>query len=89
MVWAGREVGSRPDHILGKDCRLFWNVSVRDPRHNLDHYLVLGCLQRSPLREHSEYLGKRTRLPPTTPNHPHEGVRFLCGPTEGHPESEG
>ena len=33
MVWAGRDVRSRTDYILGTDRRLFWNVSVRDPRH--------------------------------------------------------
>ena len=42
---------------------LFWNVSVRDPRHNLDHYLVLGCLHSTPLSEHSKYFGRRKRLP--------------------------
>ena len=70
MVWAGREVRSRKDYILGTDYRIFWNVSVRDPRHNSDHYLVLGCLCSSPLREHSEYIGMRKwplLQPPTTP----------------------
>ena len=42
---------------------LFWNVSVRDPRHNSDHYIVLGCLRRAPLRKHSRYLGGIKRLP--------------------------
>ena len=37
--------------------------AVRDPRHNSDHYLVLGCLCGAPLREHTEYLGRRKRLP--------------------------
>ena len=50
MIWAGKEVRSRTDYILGTDRRLFWNVSVRDPRHNSDHYIVLGCLCRAPLR---------------------------------------
>ena len=54
MVRAGREVRSRMDYILGMDLRLFWNVSVQDPMHNSDHYLILGCLHRTPLREHSE-----------------------------------
>ena len=70
MVQEWREVRSRTDYILGTDHRLFWNVSVRDPRHNSDHYLVLGCLRGDPLREHYEYLGRRKRLPlraPTTP----------------------
>ena len=69
MVWSEREVRSRTEYILGTDCRLFWSVSVRDPRHNSYHYLVLGCLRSALLREHSEYLGRRKRLPlqpPTT-----------------------
>ena len=70
MVREGREVMARTDYILGTDRRLFWNVSVRDPRHNLDQYLVRGCLLSAPLREHSDYLGRRKRpllRPPTTP----------------------
>ena len=34
MIRAGMEVRSRTDYILGTDCRLFWNLYVRDPRHN-------------------------------------------------------
>ena len=50
MIWAAREVRSRTDYILEMDLRLFWNVAVRDPRHNSDHYMVLGCLHRAPPR---------------------------------------
>ena len=32
------------------DCCLFGNVSARYPRHNSDHYMVLGCLHSAPLR---------------------------------------
>ena len=70
MVRLGRELRSRTDYILGTDCRLFRNASVRDPRHNSDHYMVLGFLHSAPLREHIGYLGRRTRIPlryPTTP----------------------
>ena len=42
MLWKGRYVRSRIDYILGTDRRLFRNVSVPDPRHNSDHYMVLG-----------------------------------------------
>ena len=63
MIWAGREVRYRTDYTLGTDCRLFWNVSVWDPRHNSDHYLVLVCLCSAPLKEHSEYLRRRKRPP--------------------------
>ena len=62
MIWARREVRPQKDYILGTDRRLFWNVSVRDPRHNSDHYVVLGFLCSYPLREHSEYLGRRNWL---------------------------
>ena len=56
------------DYILGTDRRLFGNVSVRDPRHKSDHYMVLGCLYRSSLRDHARYLGghKILSLRPST-----------------------
>ena len=63
MIWEGREVRSRTDYILKTDHRLFVNVSVRDPRHNSYHYIVLVCLYNAPLREHARYLGGRKRLP--------------------------
>ena len=63
MIRTGRKVRSQTGYILGTDQRLFWNVSVRDPRHNSDHYMFLGCLRSAPLREHSRYLGGRKRLP--------------------------
>ena len=77
MIRAGKEVKSRTDYILGIDCHLFWNVSVRYPRHNSDHYMVLGCLRSASLRGHSRYLGGQKRLPlrpPTTPTR--KGVLF-------------
>ena len=49
-----REVRSWTDYILGMDRRLFRKMSARDPRHNSDHYLVLGNLRRDPLKEHTE-----------------------------------
>ena len=53
MVQEGKVVRSRTDYILGTDRRLFWNVSVRDPSHNNDHYMLLGCLHSAPEREHT------------------------------------
>ena len=53
MIREGREVRSRTDYILGTDRRLFGNVSVWDPRHNSDHYMVLGCLHSAPLRDYA------------------------------------
>ena len=51
------------DYILGTDHCLFGKVSVRDPRHNSDHYLVLGRLHSASLKERSRYLGERKKLP--------------------------
>ena len=63
--------GSWTDYILGTDRRLFRNVIVRDPRHNSDHYMVLGCLPSAPLSETKRYLGGRKRWlvrPPVKPS---------------------
>ena len=54
-----RKVWSWTDYLLGTDRRLFQNVSVRDPWHNSDHYMVLGCLYSAPQLEHSRYMGQR------------------------------
>ena len=70
MIREGREVQSRTDYILGTDRRLFGNVSVGDPRHNSDHYIVLGCLHISSLKEHAQYLGGRKKLPLRPPTEP-------------------
>ena len=51
MIRKEREVRSRTEYILGTDCR-----SVRDPWHNLDHYMVMGCLHSASLKEHARYL---------------------------------
>ena len=70
MIREGREVSSWTDYILGTYRRLFGNVSVRDPRHNSDHYMVLVCLHSAPLREYSRYIGGRKRLPLLPPTAP-------------------
>ena len=53
MIMEGREVRYRTNYILGTDRHLFGNVSVRDPMHNSDHYMVLGCLHSASLKEHA------------------------------------
>ena len=53
MVWPRKEMWSRMDYILGADFRLFKKMSVWDHIHNSDHYLILGDLHRSTLREHA------------------------------------
>ena len=70
MLRKGREVRSRTEYILGMDHRLFRNVTVRDPRHNSDHYMVLGCLPSAPLTETKRYLGGRKRWPVRPPVKP-------------------
>ena len=63
MVQEGKVVWSRTDYILGTDRSLFMNVSVREPRHNIDHFMVVGCLCSAPEREHIKYLVGRKKLP--------------------------
>ena len=48
MFREGKVFRSRTYYILSTDHRHFWNVSVRDPRHNTDHVMVLGCLRSYP-----------------------------------------
>ena len=61
---AAREGGEVPDKlILGSNRWNFQNVAVRYPRHNSDHFVVMGCLRGASLREHLRYLGRRTCLP--------------------------
>ena len=63
MVWMGREVRSRTDYIMGMDLRIFSKMSVRDPRHNSDYYMIFGCLHIATLRDNTKYLGRLTRVP--------------------------
>ena len=52
MVRGGKAVRSRTDYILGTEHSLFRNVAIRDPRHNPDHYMVMGLLRGGTVREH-------------------------------------
>ena len=78
MVREGNVVRSRSDYILGTDQSIFWNVSVRDLRHNTDHYMVLGCLSRAPEREHAKYLLGRKKLPLRPPDEPTREDRIFA-----------
>ena len=42
----GSVVQSHTEFILSTYHRMLRNVSVQDPRHNTDYYMVLGCLHR-------------------------------------------
>ena len=63
MVRLGREVRSSTLYIMGMYHCLFKNVYICDPRHNLDHYFILGYLHSATLREHVNYLGQLKCLP--------------------------
>ena len=51
------------DCILGTDRSLFRNVAVRDPRYNLDHYMVMGLLRGGTARAHDKYIVGRQKVP--------------------------
>ena len=70
MVCEGKVVRSWTDYILGTDQSLFLDVSVRDPRHSTDHFMVVGYLRSSPAREHAKYLTGRKKLPIQPPTKP-------------------
>ena len=50
MICQERELRSPMVYPLGMYHRLFQNASVQDPRNNLDHFMVLGCLRRAAQR---------------------------------------
>ena len=54
---------SRTDYILGMDYRMFQYFDVLETRHNIDHYLLLGCHRGTTHICNQLYLGKRMRLP--------------------------
>ena len=72
MRRGGRDVRFWTDFILYPDSPLFQNKTVRDARHNTDHYLVLGCLPGVEPGTHSLYLVKRTRSPIRPPDTPYK-----------------
>ena len=67
MVREGRVVWSRTDYLLGTDRSLFRNVSLRDPRHNSDHLMVVGHLRIATARDHAHYIKGRRKIPLNLP----------------------
>ena len=59
----GQDIRSWTEYILGADCRLFQSVAVRDTRHLLDHYMVLGFLMGDLVKEIMGYLCIEHRFP--------------------------
>ena len=76
MVREGKVVRSWTEYLLGTDRSLFRNVSVRDPRHNTDHFMVVGCLRSAPEREHARYIRGRRKMPlrPSTEPMKEDGI---------------
>ena len=68
MVRMGQEIRYWKYYLLGTNHDLFRNVLIRDPRHNSDHFMILGCLCSATPSEHKKKLGRRlcfTLQPPT------------------------
>ena len=53
---------SRIDYIFGYDRQIIQNVAVRDPRHNSNHFVLMGCLCGASPRKNLRYLGRWMRL---------------------------
>ena len=60
----------RTDCLLGTDRSLFRKVAVRDPRHNSDHYMVVGHIRGGLAREQVQYIRGRRRMPLLPPKEP-------------------
>ena len=89
MIREGRELRSRMDYIMGTGRRLLWNVSVREPRYNSDHYMFLGCLHSNPPEGTRQLPWGSQAAPPPTADHPNEGGRNIRVSMEGRPEAPG
>ena len=77
MVREGKVVRSRTNYILGTDRSIFRNVSAQDPRHNTDHFMVVGCLRSAPEREYARYIKVRRKIPCRPPMEPTRGDGIL------------
>ena len=83
----GQVVRSQTDYILGTDRRMFKNVAVRDPRHNTDHYMVLGCLPSAPLSATKRYLGGTKAMAGEATDKTLADRHAICGSTESRTET--
>ena len=70
MVREGRVVRSWTDYLMGTDRSLSRNVSVRYPRHNTGHYMVVGHLRSATARDHDRYIKGRRKMPLRPPTEP-------------------
>ena len=70
MVREGRVVRSRTEYLLGTDRSLFRNVSVQDPSHKTDHYMLVGHLHSATARDHVHHIKGRRKMPLKPPTEP-------------------
>ena len=70
MVRERKVIRSQTDYLLGTDRSLFRKVTVRDPRHNSDHYMVVGHLRGGTAQEYVRYIKGQRRLPLLPPKEP-------------------
>ena len=77
MHLQGRYGRPQTDHLLGMDWNLLQNVSIWNPLHNFDHYMVLGCLHSATHKENHRYLGNLRRPPLRSPGTKIRKDRFL------------
>ena len=89
MVQEGKVARSRTDYLLGTDISLFSNVSVRDPQHNNDHFMVVGCLRSAPERKHTRYIVGRRKSPLRPPIEPTREDRIFAALRRAVPKPHG
>ena len=63
VVRIGKYVMYQTYYILDTERHLLRNICVQYPRKNLDHYLILGFLCITTLRENSKYIRRRMQPP--------------------------
>ena len=89
MVREGKVMRSRTDYLLGTDRSLFRNMYVRDPRHNTNHFMVVGCLRSAPERDHTRYIAGRRKLPLRPPTEPTREDGIFAALRKAVPKSHG
>ena len=57
MVSQGRVVRSWTKDIMGLYLRIYHNMAARDPGHNSNHIIFMGCLYGASLKEQLRYFG--------------------------------
>ena len=67
MVREGSIISSRTDYFLGTDRRYLRAVSVKEPRHDSDHRMIVGVLSCDKLKENKRCIMSQQRYPLKAP----------------------